>query len=354
MANHEQALESEAAEGCWVRTRRIQAGDCVRVEVELLSDDASGVTLRPGLRGAIRLVDDDGDAVVSFPGLDGEDSADRFVLRSHLRSLSVWRPGGDHDDQDSCSSDSDDGADPPGGALADNCDEAGHAVFFRKLYKQPGLLVPWDIGQPQPDFVALQSDRPELFASPMLDVGAGFGESSTWLATSLGLRVMACDVSAEALAEARRRLEAKVKQMGRAAQDVSAEFVESNILDDPPSQVLRAEGPFAAALDSAAFHCIGDEVDQRRYVQALAALVQPHGHLIMLASSERRAAGVDDPRLRRVTRQELRALFCAEAGWEVEEIRESRYCLVAPSMAGRPPQRVSLPAWLMVARRLQN
>jgi len=199
----------------------------------------------------------------------------------------------------------------------------------------------------------LQVEQPELFASQVLDIGAGFGDSSIWLAASLGLRVTACDVSADALAEAGRRLAAKVEKLGGSGQDVSLRFVEANILDEPPSRELAAEGLFATALDSAAFHCIGGEEDQQSYVRALAALIRLGGHLVLLASSDQNAKTVMDPRLRRVSREELRALFCAEAGWSVEEIRECRYCCVGPSLEGRPPHRMGFPAWLMVARRVE-
>ena len=68
--------------------------------------------------------------------------------------------------------------------------------------RQSTYLLPWDILGPQPDIVSLQERRAALFSSPCLDVGAGVGGTSLWLTCSLGLDVVACDVSADALQEA--------------------------------------------------------------------------------------------------------------------------------------------------------
>mmetsp|Transcript_96419 Transcript_96419/g.245011 ORF Transcript_96419/g.245011 Transcript_96419/m.245011 type:complete len:122 (+) Transcript_96419:60-425(+) len=77
-------------------------------------------------------------------------------------------------------------------------------------------------------------------------------------------------------------------------------FVECNVLEETLPQALTADAPFSMALDSAAFHCSGGEEEQRRYASNLASVVQPSGHLVLLAHSDRNGES-NDPRMRRVT-----------------------------------------------------
>jgi len=343
-----------------VRTGTFCVGDIVQVRNEFTSDDSSAepAVLCADLRGEVRLLDGDGDAVIRFESADGKESVDRFVLSSRLRHLRVWRPLGEADsaEEDTAAESSDEEECREREAAASASRHGGdHAAFFRQLYRQPGFAMPWDIGRPQPDFEALHRAQPGLFRGPALDVGAGYGESSMWLSVELGLKVIACDVSGEAMEEAERRLQAArlEEAEGDRARKADLRFVECNILEETLPQALTTDAPFSMALDSAAFHCIGGEEEQRRYASNLASLVQPSGHLVLLAHSDRNGES-NDPRMRRVTEAQLRDIFSVQFGWEVVQLSECLYCLLAPSMVGKPPHSFSLPAWLMVARRLDN
>jgi len=255
----------------------------------------------------------------------------------------------------------DDGGDYSADAV--NYASGGHNRYFKQCYKQPELLLPWDIGKPQPDIVALQKAQPDLFASPVLEVGAGFGDTLTWLSATLGLDVVACDVSAEALAEGQRRLAAATAAAAAAAAAAATEdaantssgsvrFVECDICNPQPG-TLTDGGWFGTVVDSAVFHCIGGASQQLQYVETVTSVVRPSGHLIMLACSDRNLAN-DHPHMRQVSQKELHSYFNAESGWTVKEIQECRYCCVGRSLNGKPPHRFALKAWLMVACRLGN
>ena len=104
--------------------------------------------------------------------------------------------------------------------------------------------------------------------------------------------------------------------------------------------------PFDRRLDFALLHCLSDE-DQDAYVSGLTPLVKPGGKLLLGSFSDMNP----DPWLnpRRLTEGRLRALFCEERGWVVEELR--------PSFIMRPAERGSKGgAWTfshwMVARKL--
>ena len=68
---------------------------------------------------------------------------------------------------------------------------------FENLYAGP---APWDIGKPQPAFVAV-ADR---VTGPVLDAGCGTGEHALFLAAR-GLRVVGVDFVEEAIRRARAR-----------------------------------------------------------------------------------------------------------------------------------------------------
>jgi len=228
-----------------------------------------------------------------------------------------------------------------------------HNKYFRQCYRQAGLLIPWDIPGAQPDIVSLQNANPSFFTSPVLDVGAGLGNTSIWLASKLGLDVVAVDVSADAVAEGQRRFTAaSEKNCKKGEERISAKFLACDICSPLP-QALTDMDSFGTVLDSAAFHCIGGPVQQRRYVEAVTSLVRPGGHLVMLAHSDNAPDyGGQSNTMRRVSKEELHGFFNTASGWTVIEIRECRYCCMSPSMPGKPPRGIACAAYLMVARRL--
>jgi cyclopropane fatty-acyl-phospholipid synthase-like methyltransferase len=165
---------------------------------------------------------------------------------------------------------------------------------FENLYAGK---APWDIGKPQPAFVAV-ADR---VTSPVLDAGCGTGEHALFLAAR-GHRAIGIDFLAEAIRRAR---------MKAAERRVAVEF----LVKDALTLANWAER-FATVIDCGLFHVFSDD-DRRRYVRGLAHVLEPGGRLFLLCFSDEEP-GTEGPR--RVSRRELRDTFAD--GWEIESIQQ--------------------------------
>jgi SAM-dependent methyltransferase len=180
---------------------------------------------------------------------------------------------------------------------------------------------PWDIGRPQPAFLAL-AEAGQL-RGRVLDVGCGTGEHAL-LAAGLGLEATGVDVAAAAIAAA----EAKAARRGLAAR-----FLVWNALD------LAALGErFDTVLDSGLFHVL-DDGDRAAYLPSLAAATRDGGRCHLLCFSDRQP-GIAGPR--RITRDELRAAFAD--GWEVDAIEPATIDTVGGG---------SIQAWLATMTRVE-
>ena len=159
---------------------------------------------------------------------------------------------------------------------------------------------PWDIGRPQPAFVAL-AENGEI-KGRVLDVGCGTGEHAL-LAAGLGLEATGVDVAAAAIGAA----EAKAAERG-----LEARFLVWNALD------LAALGElFDTVLDSGCFHVLDDD-DRPAYVASLGAATRVGGRCHLLCFSDRQP-GLFGPR--RVSQEELRAAFAD--GWRLDAIESA-------------------------------
>jgi cyclopropane fatty-acyl-phospholipid synthase-like methyltransferase len=164
---------------------------------------------------------------------------------------------------------------------------------FENFYAGP---APWDIGRPQQPFTAM-ADRVK---GPILDAGCGTGENALYYAAR-GHRVVGIDFVEEAI----RRARAKAAQRG-----LAVEF----LVKDATGLTSWKER-FASVLDCGLFHVFSDD-DRRRYVQGLAHVVEPGGHVYLLSFSDAEP-GTDGPR--RVSQRELYDAFAN--GWEVESVQ---------------------------------
>src|SRR5215831_7932873 len=123
---------------------------------------------------------------------------------------------------------------------------------------------PWDIGRPQPAVVRLASAGG--FAAAVLDAGCGTGENALHLA-SLGLSVLGVDVAETALAEARKKADAR---------GIEVEFAVADAF-----QLERMGRRFATVLDCGLFHTFdGDE--RTGYVASLASVTDHDGTLYLV------------------------------------------------------------------------
>jgi len=163
---------------------------------------------------------------------------------------------------------------------------------------------PWDIGRPQPAFLAL-AERGAC-QGRVLDIGCGTGEHAL-MAAGFGLAATGIDAAPTPIALARRKaVERKLE----------ARFLQWDALALP----LLGE-QFDTILDCGLFHVFDDD-ERARYVESLKAATAPDGRYYMLCFSDRQPG---DWGPRRVTQAEIRASFAT--GWNVLSIEESRFDL---------------------------
>jgi cyclopropane fatty-acyl-phospholipid synthase-like methyltransferase len=156
---------------------------------------------------------------------------------------------------------------------------------------------PWDIGRPQPVFLAL-ADAGKLRGS-VLDSGCGTGEH-VLMAAQHGLTATGVDSAPAAIAIAER----KARERG-----IAARFVVWDALD------LAGLGErFDTVLDCGLFHVFSDE-DRARYVRSLGTVMTPGASYHMLCFSDRQPG---DWGPRRVSRGEIESSFAE--GWQIDSI----------------------------------
>lgn len=194
------------------------------------------------------------------------------------------------------------------------------ANFFRDvIYQQQQASTdsaapkaPWDIRRAQPHLARVSS----AFSGAVLDVGCGLGDNARWLATLPGVTsVLGVDFAPLAIAEARAR--------GAGAGPAPVAFREGDVFA-PASFGSSAAAAFDVLLDSAVFHCIGDDDEQARYLASVTPLIRAGGRAVMLVfSDENEEATWRGPR--RIAAERARAAWTA-AGWRVDALEtDARY-----------------------------
>ena len=125
---------------------------------------------------------------------------------------------------------------------------------------------PWDIGRPQPPFVAIA----DQVASPLLDAGCATGGTFVFFAAR-GVRVTGIDFVEEAI----RRARARAANCG-----LSVEFLTKDAMT-----LAGWDRQFATVIDSGLFHVYSGD-DRRRYVRGLAHVLKPGGRLYLFSFND--------------------------------------------------------------------
>lgn len=183
---------------------------------------------------------------------------------------------------------------------------------------------PWDIGKPQPVFVAVA----DKIKGSLLDVGCGTGENALFFAAR-GCSVTGLDFLEPPIAVAKQKA---------AARGVAAKFVVEDAL-----RLSEWKERFDNAIDSGLFHVFSD-ADRPRYVEGLKTALKPGGRFFMACFSDK-TPGTNGPR--RVTEKELRDAFAD--GWEIESLDPAEFEVRPESRQlfdGGSPK-----AWFLIARR---
>lgn len=167
---------------------------------------------------------------------------------------------------------------------------------------------------------ALLAEHPP--AGPVLDVGCGSGDLAISLAQA-GLEAVGIDFVDSAIEQAREKATALPPEVAR--------LLSFQVADALRPSLLRRQ--FGAVVDCGFYHLFDPE-EGERFVEDLAAALRPGGRYYLLAFA------VEFPILnspRRVSEEELRALFTSEKGWSIQELRPAEFqsrIAPVPAVAG--------------------
>jgi SAM-dependent methyltransferase len=159
---------------------------------------------------------------------------------------------------------------------------------------------PWDIGRPQPAFVALL-DAGEV-RGRVLDVGCGTGEHAL-MAAAAGFEAVGIDAAPTAIRRAREKASER---------SLDAGFEVGDALDLP-----SLGEQFDTVLDCGLFHVFDDD-DRARYVASLRAVVVRGGRFFLLCFSDKQPG---DWGPRRIRREELSVSFAD--GWHEDSVEDA-------------------------------
>jgi SAM-dependent methyltransferase len=173
------------------------------------------------------------------------------------------------------------------------------------IEKQPSALAgfadiyaagnpPWDIGKPQPPFVAVA----DQITSPVLDAGCGKGNTALFFAAK-GHRVTGIDFVEAAIQAAR----AQAAERGLSV----------NFLVKDAMTLSGWDERFASVIDSGLFHIFSAGEERQKYVQGLANVTKPGGRLFLFSFRDHPSAPGGG-----VSKRELYDAFAD--GWEVESV----------------------------------
>jgi SAM-dependent methyltransferase len=191
---------------------------------------------------------------------------------------------------------------------------------FTKIYAE--TCPPWDIGKPQPPFIAVQGQ----INGPLLDCGCGTGGTSVYFAAR-GLAVTGIDFVEQAVALAKARA---------AANKVTVDFLVKDAMT-----LAAWDRSFASVIDSGLYH-IYETADRQRYVAGLRHVLQPGGKLFLFSFADGPHAPGGG-----LTREDIARDFAD--GWQIESLD---YAAGELNPAFEHPEQLDgLKMWFAIIRR---
>jgi 2-polyprenyl-3-methyl-5-hydroxy-6-metoxy-1,4-benzoquinol methylase len=179
----------------------------------------------------------------------------------------------------------------------------------------------WDIGRPQPAFLALAEAG--ALNGRVLDVGCGTGEH-VLMCAALDLKATGVDLSVTAIGAARH----KAHERGLTARFLHHDVRRLDVLGES----------FDTVLDSGLFVHVADDEDRTTYFNALRTVVPPGGRYFMLCFNDPQP----DSRARESMREEIAARFAE--GWRVDSVE--------PATLDSLTDPEGIPAWLIALTRI--
>jgi SAM-dependent methyltransferase len=165
--------------------------------------------------------------------------------------------------------------------------------------------LPWDTGEPEPLLVEFVTSG-AVAAGPTLEIGAGTGTNSIWLAER-GFDVLGIDISPLAVERARGKMEGR---------SLRCRFAEGDFLGAPPSG-----GPFQFVFDRGCFHVFDEPEERQRFAAHVAAALAPGGlWLSLIGSTEGPPREVGPPR-----RSAREVTLAIEPALEILELRSAKF-----------------------------
>jgi len=179
----------------------------------------------------------------------------------------------------------------------------------------------WDIGRPQPAFLALVTSG--TITGRVLDVGCGTGEHVLMCAAA-GLDATGVDLAAAAL----RAAEHKARERGLAAR-----FLRHDV-----RRLAELGATFDTVLDSGLLvHVLADDDDRNAYLAGLRAVLPAGGRYFVLCFR----GSPTDTSVRHLTREDVTG--CFTRGWRIDAIDET-------TLDSRTDPD-GIPAWLLALTR---
>ncbi|OBB89966.1 class I SAM-dependent methyltransferase [Mycobacterium sp. 852002-40037_SCH5390672] len=222
--------------------------------------------------------------------------------------------------------------------MSSNTDTDWDALYVRDAIV-PGLdCLPWDIGEPQPPIMALESAG--KITGPVLDAGCGLGATALRLA-AMGYSVTAFDISPSAVTKAKREAERI---------DVKVDFFVGDAMN-----FSGFDEHFATLIDSSLYHSI-PAAGQDAYLSCAHRATRAGGVLHILTFSDAAPFPAETPNRPNCSSREALVARVSQC-WKVDKVSPSRITAWMPTgflegdVALDSVGRVEIPAWLLSAHK---